>query len=329
MVRTPVFIVFCWLCLAVGAPAQQPAEKTPQPHVSTPEEIAAEFKNVPCKNGDRLAVVKATFERMGAKPEEITVEKITGGSNVVIVKAGASSETVAEKIVIGAHMDKTADGCGAIDNWTGITALAHIYRTVKDLKLNKTILFVAFGEEEKGLIGSQAMTEKIKKEQAAEYCAMINIDSLGVARPQVADNLSSKKLTEAVADLATQMDMPFASARIEGAGADSQPFLGKKIPAVTIHGLTNDWPKLLHSSNDKPEKVNTQSVYLGYRLALALLAKVDKSPCDAFREGRQSKNSKEKMILVIDNCRFALPTTWFKYSRSMLRSKVVCNDRQR
>lgn len=284
----------CWLCLATVSLAQQPDLKTAEPHVSTPEEIAAEFKNVPCKNAERLAAVKAMFERMGAKPEEITVEKITGGGNIVIIKTGVSSEPSAEKIVIGAHMDKTADGCGAIDNWTGITALAHIYRTVKDLKLSKTILFVAFGEEEKGLVGSSAMAGKIKKEQAAEYCAMINIDSLGVAIPQIADNLSSKKLALEVADLAKQMDMRFANARIEGAGADSQPFLDKKIPAVTIHGLDNDWPKLLHSSNDKPEKVKTQSVYLGYRLVLALLVKVDKSPCDAFREGKQSKDGKEK-----------------------------------
>lgn len=294
MGRKSVFIFCFWLCLTVSSFSQQAAEKTLQPHVSTPEEIAAEFKNVPCKNGDRLTVVKAMFERMGAKPEEITVEKITGGGNIVIVKAGGASEPAAEKIVIGAHMDKTADGCGAIDNWTGITALAHIYRTVKELKLNKTVLFVAFGEEEKGLVGSHAMAEKIKKEQAGEYCAMINVDSLGLAIPQVADNLSSKKMTTAVADLAKEMGVPFANARIEGAGADSQPFLDKKIPAVTIHGLNSDWPKLLHNSNDKPEKVNTQSVYLGYRLALALLVKVDKSPCDAFREGKQSKDSKEK-----------------------------------
>ena len=90
------------------------------------------------------------------------------------------------------------------------------------------------------------------------------------------------------------MNTPFATARIEGAGADSLPFLDKKIPAVTIHGLTDDWPKLLHSSNDKPEKVNTQGVYLGYRLALALLVQVDESPCDAFREGKQGKDGKEK-----------------------------------
>src|SRR4030095_6437012 len=101
-----------------------------------------------------------------------------------------------EKIIVGAHYDKVADGCGAIDNWTGIVAMAHLYKTLKEIPLNKTVWFVAFGKEEKGLIGSRAMTEAIKKEDVAQFCAMINIDSLGLTAPQVLRNLSNPKLVE-------------------------------------------------------------------------------------------------------------------------------------
>ncbi len=296
MARKIFFYILCALWLSAVSFAQdkpQTAPSAPQPRISTPEEIAAEFDSVPCKNGDRLAAVRALFEKMGAKPEEITVENSRSVKNVIVRKASASTENSTEKIVIGAHYDKVADGCGAIDNWTGVVAIAHIYRTLKDLNLSKTILFVAFGEEEKGLVGSAAMVDQIKKEQTGEYCAMINIDSLGVGVPQVADNMSSKKLMDATAETAKQMGMPFAHARIEGAGADSQSFLVKKIPAVTIHGLSNDWHRILHSTNDKPEKVNRQSVYLGYRLALGLWDKVNASACDAFREGKEEKSGKE------------------------------------
>jgi len=295
MGRKVLFSFICVLGLSAISFAQdkpQAATTAPSPRVSTQEEIASEFDSVPCKNGDRLAAVRALFEKMGAKPEEITVEDFRGVKNVVVRKAAAKAES-AEKIVIGAHFDKVADGCGAFDNWTGVVTVAHIYRTLKDANLNKTVLFVAFGEEEKGMVGSAAMVGQIKKEQVAEYCAMINVDSLGLAIPQVADNMSSKKLMDVTAEIAKQMGMPFAHARIEGAGADSQSFLAKKIPAVTIHAMNNDWPKVLHSNNDKPEKVNRQSVYLGYRLALGLWSKVEESPCDLFREGKEEKNSKE------------------------------------
>jgi Iap family predicted aminopeptidase len=263
------------------------------PRISTEEEISAEFATVPCKNKDRLAAVKALFEKMGAKPDEVTIEKYGGVENIFLRKAGVTPDS-ADKIVIGAHFDKTPDGCGAVDNWSGISALAHIYRTVKDLPMKKTVIFIGFGEEEKGLIGSSAITGKIKKEQAGEYCAMINIDSLGLTLPQVADNLSSKKFMDFTVDLGKQMNLPVTHGNLAGAGADSQSYLKKKIPAVTIHGLSNDWPKTLHSSNDKPEKVNRQSVYLGYRLALVLLTKVDESPCDAFREDKDKGGNEKK-----------------------------------
>jgi Iap family predicted aminopeptidase len=284
--RSTLLAAVCLLIFSSGAFAQ--VTDYPPPELITPrEEIKAEFDSVPCKNADRLKAVKALFEKMGAKPEEIAVEKVKGIENVIIRKT-AAKET-AEKIVIGAHYDKVADGCGAIDNWTGVVAIAHIYRTVKDLPLKKNIVFAAFGEEEKGLVGSSGMVGAIKKEQAAEYCAMINIDSLGIGIPQTLDNISSKKLIDFTLALAKEMKVPFAHARVDGASSDSAPFIGKKIPAVTIHALNDDWRKILHSSNDQPSKVNHESVYVGYRVALALLVRIDAAGCQEFREEKEKK----------------------------------------
>jgi Peptidase family M28 len=253
-------------------------------HLSTPEEIKSEFDSVPCKDEERLNAVKALFEKMGANPSDITVEKFKKVENVVIRQAAGATETTNEKIVIGAHYDKTSMGCGAVDNWTGIVALAHIYRTLKEVPLNKNILFVAFGEEEKGLVGSAAMVEPIKKEQATEYCAMINIDSLGLAVPQVIESISSKKLVDLTASLAKEMDVPFQRGYFSGGNSDSDSFLKKKIPAITIHGLSNNWKNILHTGFDKAANVKPESVYLGYRLALSLLLRVDKASCQDFRK---------------------------------------------
>lgn len=247
--------------------------------LSTPEQIKAEFDSVPCKNGARLNAVRALFEKMGAPASDIAVDKYKNVENVVIRKKGSSEE----KIIVGAHYDKVAEGCGAIDNWTGIVAIAHLYSTLKDVPLSKTILFVAFGKEELGLVGSHAMVEAIPKDQRPLYCEMINIDSLGLAAPQVADNMSSDKLGSFVANLAKEMKVPFSRASIPGAGADSIPFVEKKIPSVTLHGLTNAWPSILHTGNDQSTKINHVSVYLGYRLGLALVIRLDSSACDAYR----------------------------------------------
>ncbi|HKC87986.1 MAG TPA: M20/M25/M40 family metallo-hydrolase [Blastocatellia bacterium] len=285
--KSKLSLLFCFVLVFYSSAFTQGSDDTPGLRISTPEEIKSEFDSVPCKNGDRLKSVKALFEKMGANPEEIAVEKIKGVENVVIRKAAANGST--EKIVVGAHYDKTPNGCGAIDNWTGVVTVAHIYRAVKDLPLKKNIVFVAFGQEEKGLLGSSAMAGAIKKEEVAEYCAMINIDSLGLGRPQVADNMSNKKLIDFTENLAKEMNVPFAHGPIAGGDSDSTSFNRKKIPALTILGMTNDWQKILHTSNDNPSKVNHESVYLGYRLALALLLRVDEADCQAFREENGKK----------------------------------------
>lgn len=253
-----------------------------KPAVSTSAEISAEFGSVPCKNEERLDAVKALFEKMGADPAEISVETFKKVQNLVVRKPGADPAS-ADKIVIGAHYDKTEKGCGAIDNWTGIVALAHLYRTLKDYSPNKTILFVAFGQEERGLVGSTAMAQTIRKEARAEYCAMVNIDSLGMGVTQVADNMSSRKLIDLAETLAKEMNAPFAHARLAGGDSDSSSFVRKKIPALTIHALTNRWGEVLHTDKDQPDKIDQESVYSGYRLALGVILRIDNSSCQAFR----------------------------------------------
>ncbi len=266
----PLFL----LIIFIPANAQQNAVE-----ISTPEEIKAELSSVPCKDGERLAAVQALFERVGAPASDMSVEKYKGVENLVVRKQGTSADIM----VVGAHYDKVSDGCGVVDNWSGIVAIAHLYKTLKNVSLSKTIIFVAFGKEERGLIGSRAMVDAIAKDQLGQYCAMVNIDSLGLAAPQVLDNASSKKLRELAAKIAGEMKMPFSHASVGNADADSSSFVRKKIPALTIHGLNNEWSSIIHSRNDQLSKVNPVSIYLGYRLALALISSLDESSCAAYR----------------------------------------------
>jgi Zn-dependent M28 family amino/carboxypeptidase len=258
----------------------QPAAPARKAAFSTPEQMEEDVKAVPCKsNAERLAGVKALFMKMGAPASDISVEKSNNVENVVLRKQGSTPELV----VIGAHYDKVSHGCGAVDNWTGVVAIAHIYKTIKDVPLKKSVLFVAFGREEEGLIGSREMVKGISREQVGQYCAMINIDSLGLGIPQAETAISSKKLVERAAELAKRMQMPFQQGKIREGDTDSSSFLEKKIPAIALHGLSSDWQRILHSHEDRVSKVNSMSVFMGYRLALGLFGEVENSACNAFR----------------------------------------------
>ncbi len=255
------------------------AESQPKLTLSTPEQIKEDFSSIPCKNEERISAAELLFKKMGAAASEMSIEKHKGVENLIVKHSGTSPEV----IVIGAHYDKADVGCGAVDNWSGIVAMAHIYRAVRQFGTNKNVLFVAFGKEEKGLVGSRAMVNAITKEQASQYCAMINIDSFGLATPFVLENISTKKLVTLADEIANEMKIPFAKVRIAGPTSDSSSFIAKKIPSATLSGLSNELMSVIHTKSDQVEKVNMVSVYLGYRLALGMWSRIESAECGAFK----------------------------------------------
>lgn len=250
--------------------------------LSSQEQIAESVKLAPCKSENRLAAVRQLFEKMGAKEQDIAVEKFDKDkiSNLVVKKKGKSEET----IIVGAHYDKTKEGCGVIDNWTGISIIAHLYRTINQIQPEKSYLFVAFDQEEIGLLGSDAMAKAIPKEKRPQFCSMVNLDSFGFAAPQALENTSSSELVSIAKKLAKESAFPFTTGSILNADADSSSFRKRGIPSITFNALDNNWQKYLHSENDKLEKINFTSVYLGYRFALVFLAKLDGLPCTEIKK---------------------------------------------
>src|SRR5688572_14714573 len=172
-----VILFFLFLPFAENAFARQ-AEAEAQ-LLTTAEEIAEDLSTIPCYHNLRRDAVEALFRKMRAEDVDITIQKVAGAENVIVTRPGKTSE----RIVVGAHYDFVDLGCGAVDNWTGIVALAHMYRTVARFPTEKTIVFVGFGNEEKGLLGSKGMVAAIAQDQLPQYCAMINLDSFGLAMP--------------------------------------------------------------------------------------------------------------------------------------------------
>ncbi len=248
--------------------------------ISTGEELMAYVKTGPCKNAERLEAVKKLFKEMGASDADIMVESFKDIQNVVVTKKGKTDD----KVVVGAHYDKVWEGCGTVDNWTGIVILANLYRSMAGVTPEKTYIFVAFDQEELGLRGSEAMAKKIAKEDRPKYCSMVNLDSFGMGYPLIMENTSSPSMVKFAKEVADGLKLKINSAPIDGASSDSASFKGKDIPAITISALSAKWPEILHSSNDKIENVIGDSVRIGYIFSLQYLVKVDAGTCDQFRK---------------------------------------------
>jgi hypothetical protein len=83
-----------------------------------------------------------------------------------------------EIILIGAHYDTVAISPGADDNASGIAALLSLSQQFEQAKFAKTVRFVAFAQEELGLLGSQAYAER-SKQLNENIVAMLSFDMLG------------------------------------------------------------------------------------------------------------------------------------------------------
>jgi len=246
---------------------------------STEEELSADVALSPCKNDDRVEAVREIFIRCGATSESSRVVEAGRYRNVVVTLPGAGIGTV----VIGAHYDKVKEGCGAIDNWSGVTLVAHLYKTFHQMQPQRTFIFVAFGAEEEGLKGSRAMVDAIPKAERNSYCAMINFDSFGLGRPQIIEEISSPKLTAFVSKVADESKIPFYATTLGIGDSDSTSFKRAGIPAVTLHGLSSEWNKIIHTDNDKVTAIRSASLYAGYILAVNVMKKLDVSDCTGLR----------------------------------------------
>jgi hypothetical protein len=123
-----------------------------------------------------------------AAPQPFTVEWAgiqTIGTNIVGVLSGR--EAGAGVIVLGAHYDSIsvdredalAAAPGANDNATGVAALIEIARIMSQRQPRATVLFVAFGAEEIGRVGSKAFVEQYILPSGIQVDAMINLDIIG------------------------------------------------------------------------------------------------------------------------------------------------------
>jgi hypothetical protein len=109
--------------------------------------------------------------------------------NIVGVLEGTDPVLKKEFVVLSAHYDhigvekkQQADviNNGANDDASGVTAVAQMAKYFAATKSNKrSILFVFFAGEEKGLLGSKSLVEKLKKQQFNLY-TQLNIEMIGV-----------------------------------------------------------------------------------------------------------------------------------------------------
>ena len=213
--------------------------------------------------------------------------------NVVGVLPGSDPQRRKEAIVIGAHYDHVGLGGhlsmspdrtgeihnGADDNASGTSSVIEIARQAAGQRdrFPRTLVFVAFAGEERGLLGSAHYVEA-PAVPVDDTIAMLNLDMVGRARGNV-DVSGLEYAPSMEEDLrAAAQGLRGLSIKREGPGAgrsDDSSFQSRRIPAINFFtGFHGDY----HRPGDDWEKIDTQGTSQIATLAFELAARLAARP---------------------------------------------------
>ena len=241
------------------------------------------------------------------------VKKEAIAYNVVGVLEGKDAVLKNEAIVIGAHYDHLGKGGqgslavnskeihrGADDNASGVAAMLELARQFAQAKNNKrTLIFIAFGGEEEGLLGSKYYVNN-PVFPLAKTVAMINMDmvgrlkddkltigGIGTASEWKGLSASQNMQKDATATVKTKNGSsmvlygvmpPFfqLSLNEDGFGpSDHSSFYGKQIPVLFFFtGTHEDY----HKPSDTAEKINYEGLRRVTNFVGDIVKAIDQSP---------------------------------------------------
>ncbi len=219
------------------------------------------------------------------------IEKVTGKTrNWYAILEGSDPILKREYLVIGAHYDHLGTGGpgissrrpdsigihnGADDNASGVAAMFEIGAALKeDGPVRRSVILVAFGAEEMGLLGSKSFVNNPPVELAA-ITAMINLDMVGrldTARGlQIGGTGTSVEADSLIALANRPSGLRLKPGREGGGPSDHASFYAKDIPVFFITtGAHIDY----HTPHDDAERINYEGLQtvtgFTFRLASAI-----------------------------------------------------------
>lgn len=246
------------------------------------EGVISRVKQYKGNDQQREATLKQLFSDSGCGGTNLVEQKVKKSAlpNVICTLPGSSGRV----IIVGAHFDHVAEGDGVVDNWSGASLLPSLYEAVKTQPRKHTYIFIGFTDEEKGEVGSHFYVKQMTKEQIAAIDAMVCMDTLGLAPTEIWVNHSDPRLRRAIVYIAKLLDAPISGVNVEQIGStDSEQFVARKIPSITIHSLTQESlnADILHTAKDNFSAMRLDDYYQSYQLIAAYLAYLDRLPVAA------------------------------------------------
>ena len=216
--------------------------------------------------------------------------------NIVGYLEGSDSKLKKEFVIIGAHYDHIGTiaavngddiANGANDNASGTTAVTEVVKYFAKFKNNKrSILFVFFSAEEKGLLGSKHLATKLK-EQNMDLYFMFNFEMIGV--PMEDKGMDMYLTGFGRSNMAAKMN-EYAGEKLVGflpvemrymlfRASDNYPFFTEfNVPSHTVSTFDFENFEFYHQPDDEFELMNTKHMANVISKTIPVLEKMINTP---------------------------------------------------
>lgn len=139
-----------------------------------------------------------------------------------------------EILTLTAHYDSVPQGPGAYDNMAGAAIIMELCRYFKEHTPGRTLEFVWFGAEEKGLLGSRNYV-RLHEEELKNHCFNMNVDLAGqLVGGNVIGVTGDSSICSMLTYLARETGIGMTT-KNQIWGSDSNTFAWKGIPAMTLN----------------------------------------------------------------------------------------------
>lgn len=183
--------------------------------------------------------------------------------NVCAVLPG--KKTPEKTYVLGAHYDSLALGGssapGADDNASGTAGMLAIAKAMAKYRFESTIIFCAYANEERGLFGSRAHADALRR-NGIDVRGMINLDMIGYRHPEseldidVVFNQKSLPLRQTFAAVVAKY-FPGVKQKdgvLHGGSSDHESFWEEGFPAIFLFEDSERSSPYIHSDDDRVGK---------------------------------------------------------------------------
>lgn len=215
------------------------------------------------------AWAQSQFEALGLS---CTTASVTVGSatslNLIATKAGRDPADGRGAVLVVAHLDSvnhaagpTAPAPGADDNASGAAGVLTLAAAIAGHEFAHDLVFILFGGEEQGLLGSTQYVASLSPTERARIRAVLNMDMIGrVNSPPPTVMLEGAPLSQGMIDALAQSAQDHTTLAIQTSlnpfASDHVPFIDAGIAAVlTIEGAdsAND---AVHSGQDTLDRLD-------------------------------------------------------------------------